>query len=125
MSKSDKLVIIILSLSILLHVGAWMLGLWKHKLLQYISPLNAVVAIGFLGYWIQNELRITQHYIETREIVFLSLESLILVFSIYSLIAVQPGNWVRITHYVIFSLNLTAMVLFLIFMANFKITKLF
>ena len=112
-------------LGIFLHVGVWLLGLWKHRLLQYISPLNAVVAAGLITYWIQNELRITQHYIETREIIVLSLEGLILLFSVYTLMAVRSDNWVRITHYFIFSVNLAAMILFLIFMLTFKITKLF
>ena len=124
MSKSDKLVNIVLVIFILIHIAVWIMGSTRHKLINYISFLNAIAGLMMIGYWIQGEMRIVQHYVEMREIIFLGLEGLFVTLSVYSILTGSPVYWLRVVQYSIFGLHLAALLLFLVFMLTFKINRL-
>jgi hypothetical protein len=124
MSKTDSWVNIILITVIAAYIIVWIAGLVTHKLVNYFSMINAVTALAILIYWIQKQLHITQHYVETREIIFLGVEALFAGISIYTLFSSLITHWLKVAQYIIFSLHLIVLVLFLIFMLTFKMKKL-
>jgi len=124
MSKTDSWINVIVIVVIAVYVITWIFGLVTHKLVNYFSVINATTALTILIYWIQKQMHITQHYIETREIIFLGVEALFAGISVYALFTSIINHWLRITQYVIFSLHLIALILFLIFMLTFKLKRL-
>lgn len=124
MSNVDQLINIIVISSIAAFIAVWIAGAVKRKLLFYFSVLNAVSGLAIIAYWIQNELRITQHTIETREIAVLTLEALFVAVSIYSISAIRFQYTLKIIQYIIFGLHFSSLILFLIFMLTFKINRL-
>lgn len=124
MSKTDSWVNIILITVIAIYIIAWIAGMLNNKLVSYFSVVNAVTAIAILVYWAQKQVNITQHYVETREIFFLGVEVLFAGISIYTFFYSLANHWLKITQYIIFSLHLIAIVLFLIFMLTFKVKRL-
>lgn len=124
MSKTDKWMNIILIACIAIYISVWIAGLVKHELVIYSSFLNALTGLLLITYWIQNEKRITQHFIETREIVVLSIEALIVAISVYSISSASLSYWVKITQHIIFGIHFACLVLFLIFMLTFKMNRL-
>lgn len=125
MSKSDQSVIFILIVFILIYIAVWITGAVKHSLAFYCCFLNALTGIILIGYWVWNQLNITQHSFEMREIVVLGIEALIVGVSIYSILHHPFAQWLRVLQYIIYGANLLILIAFLVFMMTFKITKLF
>ena len=124
MSKTDSWVNVIVIAVIAVYIIAWILGLVTHKLVNYFSVINAATALAILIYWTQKQVHITQHYLETREIIFLGIEALFAGISVYAIFTSIIDHWLKITQYIIFSLHLIALILFLIFMLTFKLKRL-
>jgi hypothetical protein len=125
MGNSDKQVILIISLIIVAYVLTWITGFLKHQLAYYFSFLNAATALALIVYWVQKQLRITQHFFEGREIAVLCLEGLAAGIAVYYIL-MRPGvQWIKMVQYIAFGLHFTALVLFLVFMLTFKMNKLF
>jgi hypothetical protein len=126
MSKSDYWVNAILIFFILLHIIVLISGLITHKLLTYISVLNTISGLIVIIYWIQHQLRITQHIYETREMIFLGFETVLVAASIYSIVSnFHINHWVRVIQYVFFSIQFVCLLLLLLIMLFFKMNKLF
>ena len=124
MSKADKWMIIILAVGILINISTWIAGLIKHKLVLYFSFLNAFTGFVLITYWIVRELKITQHFIEGREIAVLSFEALVIAVSVYAMSSASLSSWIKNVQYTIFALHLACLVLFLVFMLTFKLDRL-
>ena len=124
MDKSDKWIIIILAIWILINTALWVAGLIRHKTAQYFSVVNALTALILIVYWIQHEIRITQHLIEMREVAVLSFEALVIAISVYAISSVTIPHSIKIIQYIIFALHFTFLILFLIFMLTFKMGRL-
>ncbi len=124
MSKTDKWVIIILVICILINISVWVAGLIKHKLVLYFSFLNGLTGLILITYWTAREIKITQHFIETREIAVLSFEALVIAISVYAISSASLNNWIKITQYTVFAVHFACLVLFLIFMLTFKMDRL-
>ena len=125
MSKSDIVIIIILIVSILTHVSIGIIGLITHKLLNYLPFLNALSGLILVTYWVQKQLRITQHIFEMREMVVLCGEVLVVGVSIYTIVSTPMHFWLKMIQFVVFTLHLSALLLFAVFMLTFKMNKLF
>jgi hypothetical protein len=125
MNKSDSWVIIFLTSVILIYISVWITGFVKHKPAFYFSFLNGLTALTLIAYWVLREIRITQHFIETREIVVLSIEALIIAISVYSILSAFLNSWIKVAQYCIFGVHFLCLVLFLIFMLTFKMDRLF
>ncbi len=124
MNKSDKWIIILFGISLLINILVFVAGLIKHKVALYFSVVNALTGLAIIVYWIQKEMSVTQHFIETREVMVLSAEALVIAISIYALSMASISNWVKITQYVVFSIHFICLVLFFLFMLTFKFNKL-
>jgi len=125
MNKPDSWVIIFLISVILIYISVWIIGVIKHKAAFYFSFLNGLTALMLIAYWVLREIRVTQHFIETREIVVLSIEALIIAISVYSILSAFLNSWIKVAQYCIFGVHFLCLVLFLIFMLTFKMDRLF
>ncbi|MEP6746104.1 MAG: hypothetical protein ABJB86_00180 [Bacteroidota bacterium] len=121
---SDKQIktglILYIIVSLILFTG----GLVKYIPVLYLSILNILSASGLVIPWIQKYLRYP-HRIETLEIVFLCVECLFVIASIFCVVVVADGGWLIVSQYTIAALNLLAAIAFFIFILLFKIKKLF
>lgn len=125
MSKSDFWVNAILIFFILLHIIILIAGIITHKLLTYVSFLNVATGLILIIYWIQKQLRITQHIYETRELIFLGFEALIVAVSVYSIVLhFHTDRWLRVTQYLFYSVQFVCLLLLLLFMFFFKMNRL-
>jgi uncharacterized SAM-binding protein YcdF (DUF218 family) len=124
MNRSDKQVIISLIVILVIYLCTWIAGLLKNRLVNYASVLNALCGLAIIIIWIQGQVRISQHTIETREIMVLGGEALIVAFSGYVLYSGMISKSLKYFQYGIFWIHFTVFVLFLIYMLTFRITKL-
>lgn len=124
MSRSDQWVNISLGLIILLYVSVLAIGYYINKLLCLVSLMNLFAGISLILYWAIRQIQIQQHTIEFREILVLGFETLVIACAIYTLMTSMQGSWLRITQYIVFGIHLLLMVLGLIFMLTFKMTRL-
>lgn len=82
MSKSEQLINISVILSVLIFLGAWIVGLVTHKLPVLTTVLNLVVGLSIFIYWLKKQIRINQHIIEAREVVVLGCELIVIAYGV-------------------------------------------
>jgi peptidoglycan biosynthesis protein MviN/MurJ (putative lipid II flippase) len=124
MTNSNQSVLIILIAIIVLFFTVLIIGYRTHQLAFLISLLNLVSAMTLLIYWLQKQIRITQHIFELREMVVLSLEMMVVVCAIYGIASHQNQYWLNIIHYVVFVIHIVCLILFLMFLLTFKMDRL-
>ena len=107
-----------------MHVAVWVIGYRTNKVAGAITFLNLAAAFSLVVYWLFNQLNITQHIIEGREIIVLVVEVLLMVCAVYSIVTGSRYNWLKIMQYIFFVIHLLVLLLGLIFMVTFKINKL-
>lgn len=124
MSLTDHSVRIILGAVILVYVSVWVAGICTGKTAALLSILNAAAGLAIIGYWVVRQLQITQHIVEVREMAVLCFEVAVVAFSLYYLTR-QGNSLMKAFTYAFFGVHLTALLLFLLYMTTFKLTKLF
>ena len=123
MGKSDQGVIIIMLLLVLLYLAIWAIGYFAQKLPQFIATLNIFTALAVVGQWAIRQWQIQQHYFDVREMTVLGIEIIICIAAIYSIASGNKYKWIITTQYAVFGLHLLALVIAVIFMFTFIITK--
>ena len=124
MGKSDQGVVIIMLLLVVLYLVIWTTGYFAQKLPLFIATLNIFTALAIVGYWAIRQLQIQQHYFDVREMTLLGIEIIICIAAIYSIASGNKYKWIIIIEYAVFGLHLLALVMAVIFMFTFKMTKL-
>jgi hypothetical protein len=124
MSKTDQLVSVILVIVILLYLSVFTIAIVYRKI-SFLSLLNLISALSVLIYWIQKQFRISFHIADPTEIAVLCFEIAVIGVGIYSIVSKQNLNWISTIQKIVFGIHLSALILFLVFMLTFKITKLF
>ena len=124
MSKSDQWVIIAICVLILLYLTILVIGNLTGRFSYLSAFLNAVTGTSIFLYWAIKQIQIDQHIIETRELIVLFFEVLIVAGAVYYVVGNQKYNWLRVMQCIFFGIHLTALLLGLIFMFTFKINKL-
>jgi len=124
MGKSDQGVVIIMLLLIVLYLVIWTMGYFAQKLPLFIATLNIFTALVVVGYWAMRQLKIQQHYFDVREMTVLGIEIIICIAAIYSIASGNKYKLIIIIEYAVFGLHLLALVIVVIFMFTFKMTKL-
>lgn len=124
MSISDYWIKLALIVSVLIYLGTLITGLMTHKLAQYVLIVNTLSGLAVLIYWVQKQLRISQHIFEAREMFFLGFEALVVIAAIYSLLSSTGGSWLKITQYVFFAMQFICLLVLLAFFLFFKMNKL-
>jgi len=125
MSLGDRSVIVIVVAAILLHITIWLIGYFTNRLAYLLAFVNLAVAVSFLAYWIINEIQIQQHFIEFREVAVLFLAVIIAGSALYKIFSAGHFKWLTILQYIFFGIDITILIVALIFMLTFKITRLF
>jgi hypothetical protein len=124
MSKSDQWVIIAICVLILLYLSTLVIGNLTGRFSYLSAFLNAFTGASIILYWTIKQIQIEQHIIETREIIVLLFEVLMVGAAVYYVAGNQRHNWLRVMQCIFFGIHLAALLLGLIFMFTFKINKL-
>jgi hypothetical protein len=124
MNKSDQWVVINVVAMLLLYIAVWLIGYRTHKLNLFTAAVNLLTGSFIIIYWVVKQLRITQHHFELREFMALGLEAILIGCAIYTIIAGQKINWLKVTQYVFFGIHFTILIAALIFLLTFKMNKL-
>ena len=124
MVKSDQGVVIIMLLLVVLYLVIWTIGYFSQKLPLFIATLNIFTALAVVGYWAIRQLQIQQYYFDVREMTVLGIEIIICIAAIYSIASGNKYKWLITIEYAVFGLHLLALVIAVIFMFTFKMTKL-
>jgi hypothetical protein len=100
------------------------IGYFTAKFTYLAAVLNAAAGISIILYWIIRQLQIEQHYFESREIIVLLFEVLVIAAAVFYIATSQKQNWLRVMQYIFFGIHLVTLLLGLIFMLTFKMKKL-
>ena len=124
MSKSDQWVNIILLLLILLHFTVWVIGYFTNKPGLFISLLNIFAGASVIIYWASREMSIRQHFVESREIVVLCFELVVIGSAVYYMATGNKINFLKVMQYIFFAVHLLTLILFSLFLLTFKMNRM-
>lgn len=125
MSRSDQWVIIFAVTVALIHVAVLIIGSITHRLFYLMAIVNLISGSSIIIYWIQKQIRITQHISEGREMIVLGLEAIVVVVTAYSMASNQWNSWQKVFQYIVFGIHFILLLLFIIFILTFKMKRLF
>ncbi len=124
MSNPDRNVKIILSLSLFIYLAVGITSYFIQQLSFLTTFVNLMAGTAVLCYWITRQLKIQHHIIETREIIFLSFELMVIIVSVYHLVSGIKYKWVEVMQYFVFVIHLLLILASLVYMLMFKMKKL-
>ncbi|MDN3657925.1 hypothetical protein QWZ08_19890 [Ferruginibacter paludis] len=124
MSKSDQWVIITVVAILLLHIVVWIIGYRTNKLILFTAAVNLLSGASIIIYWSVRQLMVTQHYIETREVIVLAFEIVVIACAVYTIVAGQKSNLLKVSQYAFFGIHVTVLIAAFIFLLTFKMNKL-
>jgi hypothetical protein len=124
MNKTDQWVLIIIVAVIFLHLSVWVIGYRMNKLHLLTAVINLLAGASIIIYWGVRQLKVTHHYIETREIIVLGFEIIVIACAVYAIVTGQKSNLLKVMQYVFFGIHLTVLIAALIFFLTFKMNKL-
>ena len=125
MSHADKRTSAIVAIIVLIHIAILITFLFLPTLSYLTAATNLVIGSSICIYWIQKQLRITQHIFELRETIALTLEVVVIGCSIYSLLVSEQTAWLSTANLFILIVHLLMLLAFLVFMLTFKMKKMF
>src|SRR6187549_2301466 len=125
MSLSDKRISAVVATVIMIHIAIFVTVLFLPTLSYLTAVVNLVIGSSICIYWIQKQLRITQHIFELREIIALTLEVVVIGCSIYSILLSEQIARLDVVNLFILIVHLLMLLVFLVFMLTFKMKKLF
>lgn len=124
MLTANQFTNIILTVLIAIHFSVLIVGIKTNRIGFYLSLLNLVDGMLILLYWIQKQLSITQHFVDTTEILVLSFEMIVIASASYLLMSKKVSNSLVIMQHVLFGIHLLVLILFLVFMLTIKMKRL-
>lgn len=125
MTLSNKRIITIVISCIVIYLLALITYLLNLSQLIFILILNFASSFSILLFWIIKQSRIKKHYYETRELIVLSFEVIILLVSSCAILTNIIPGWLQIIEFVFYGFHLIALIIFLVFALTFKINKIF
>ncbi len=124
MTSSDQWVKILLTGFIIIYLFILVAGYFTHKFSYYVSFLNVATGATILTYWIVRQLQIEQHIIETKEVLILLGEVVVIACGLIFILSSQKNIGLKVAQYAFYGIHLIAMILFFIFMVTFKINRM-
>ena len=124
MTKSDKWIKIGVIITIIIYIFIGLSVFMGYNQVGLISLLNLATSLSILTYWIQKQIRISQHIFEFREMSVLCFEIVVIGCAIYSHIFNIFSDWMKVIHLTLFGIHLCFLILFLAFMLTFKMKRL-
>ena len=125
MNKTDLLVISMVVLIIFIHLSVVFIQFFSNKFLYLMPVINLVAGLIVFIYWTQKQLSIRQHFFDTREIMVLCFEAIVVGCAVYCIVHRQWNNWLKVLQYLFIAIHVSVLLLFLVFMLSFKMNKLF
>ncbi len=122
---NDLLVSIIITLILISHLVALIIGYKMQKTSLIISYLNTITVIGVSAFWAITIPNIKQHNFEFRELLVICLETCILIFALYSIIGFHNKAYVKVINFIGFGVHLLTTIIMFYYMFAFKFDKLF
>lgn len=122
---NDLLVSIIITLILISHLVALIIGYKMQKTSLIISYLNTITVIGVSAFWAITIPNIKQHNFEFRELLVIFLETCILIFALYSIIGFHNKAYVKVINFIGFGVHLLTTIIMFYYMFAFKYDKLF
>ncbi|CAM1367760.1 conserved membrane protein of unknown function [Tenacibaculum soleae] len=107
------------------HVAAVLIGYKKQKTTLIVSYLNAVIIIGFLIFWIIDNINAKQHSFDFIELSVIGVEASILIAALYSISGFYSKTVVKVINYIGFGFHFLFTIGMLYFMLTFKLDTLF
>jgi hypothetical protein len=124
MSKMDSWIIILIISFLVINIIVFVFGYKVQQLPYCIAILNLVFASFSIFYWIIDSVNNRHFNLETREIIILSIEVILIGFAIISLLNKPEKLAVNIVNYIGLGINFLAGIGMLIFMLIFKMNRL-
>lgn len=124
-NKSDRSIISLLILFNILQISLLLTGIFLGNFSIIASVVNMLTGLSVIVYWLIKQFRIVRHYFETREVLVLVFELIIVVFAVFHLLTTNGYPWLIIMQGIIFCVHLVVSVFMLVFMLTFKMRKLF
>lgn len=125
MFKKDKTIMLVLLAMITLYIAALLAAVFICPPFSYISLVNAATSASVLFYWVNKQLRISQHVFELRETITLVAECLFAATAVYTVLSSKANVFFSMLQYIIFGLHFIALLLLFIYMCMFKMKRLF
>ncbi len=122
---NDVYLTTILTITLICHISAIIIGYKIKKTTLTISYLNAVTVIGVFVILAVSSPNITQHRFEIRELLVIGLESCILIFAFYFVLGFRNKIYVRVINFIGFGIHLLATTGMFYYMFTFEFDKLF
>ena len=124
MVKTDQFVIITIVLLILVHLSIITIGFFTHKFAFMAACLNIAAGASVILYWVIRQLQVEQHYYDIREIMMLLFEVVVIVLAFMYILSTQKSQGLKVMISIFFSIHLIVLILALVFMSSFKMTRL-
>ncbi|MEO6667927.1 MAG: hypothetical protein ABIN36_00540 [Ferruginibacter sp.] len=123
MLKTDKTTKIFLFTAIAVYIAVFIIGIGDGTL-KYISIINAITSGSVPLYWVNKQLRITQHIFELREAIVLSAETLFTTTAVYTIFSNPTNSFLHVLQYLIYGMHFIVLLLFAIYLLTCKINRL-
>ena len=124
MNKTDQWVLITIVAVMLLHISVWVIGYWINKLPLLTAIINLLAGASVIIYWAVRQLMVTQHHIETREVIVLGFEIIVIACAVYTIVAGEKINLLKVVQYAFFGIHIMVLIAAFIFLLAFKMNKL-
>jgi len=119
MNKTDQWVIITIGFLILLHLSILVIGYFISRVAYLAAFMNVAAGASIILYWVVRQIQIEQHTLETRELVVLVGEVLVISAAAFYIFN-QSSHSLKILQYIFFGIHLLVLIGGLIFMLTFK-----
>lgn len=125
MSKSDQWVNLLIIIFIMSYVLTLVIGYLTHRFASLAAIINISTGATVIIYWVVRQLQVQQHYFDNREILLLFFEGAVIVFGAIYIFSVQKNEGLKVMQSIFFGIHFLVLILGLVFMLTFKMTKLF
>ena len=91
---------------------------------MFTAITNIITGLAMLIYWVQKAIRVQRLIVETREIMVIAVELVVIAVGSFWVLSAFDSKWLRFFNYLVFGVHLLVLLLFLLFMLTFKIKRL-
>ena len=124
MNKSDQWVNMVIVIIILVYLAVMVIGYFTHKFVTLAAMVNIATGASVILYWVVRQLQVQQHYFDNREIMLLFFEAMVIVLAAIYIFSIQKNPGLKVMQSIFFGIHFLVLILGLVFMLTFKITKL-
>ena len=124
MSNKDHWIVAAVIGFILIYGMVFITGYLNGRLVLFTAITNIITGLAILIYWVQKAIRVQRLIIETREIIVIAAELVVIAVGSFWVLSAFDSKWLRFFNYLVFGVHLLVLLLFLLFMLTFKIKRL-